>query len=253
MDHGGAWKASAGWPLPKTLPMGLQLGPVGRREHSPPSRESVGLSWRHDLERPAPTIGGAITSGEPVMVSGAFDQVEDVEDGRFFGCKPPFLPLGRRPDVLVFKTAPLEADPEVAGPIQARLWISSDCPDTDFTMGLVDAYPANADYPRGFCMNITDGIPRARYRDSWEEPRLMEPGKSYEVLVETFPTGSLFVKGHRIRLDIASSNFPRSDVKPNSGEAEGKGRLSRPSGTRAARLLFLDRIPLAFPREQPCL
>ena len=79
--------------------------------------------------------------------------------------------------MLVFQTPPLERDVEVTGPIAAELWISSNCPDTDFTIKLIDVYPPNADYPEGFAMNVTDGILRCRYRDSWERPTLMTPAR----------------------------------------------------------------------------
>jgi putative CocE/NonD family hydrolase len=147
-----------------------------------------------------------------------------VEDPRFFGCAPPYLPLASRPDVLVFETEELEEDLEVTGPVVLHLKVSSDCPDTDFTLKLIDLYPPSRDYPRGFAMNLTDGILRARYRNSWENPQLMEPGRIYDIKIEAFPTSNLFRRGHRIRLDVSSSNFPHFDVNPNTGEAEGTAR-----------------------------
>ena len=158
------------------------------------------------------------------MVGGAFDQREAA---RFFGSEQPGRALADRPDVLVFQTEPLTDDVEVTGPVEADLWISSDCVDTDFTIKLVDVYPANQDYPQGFAMNVTDGIARVRYRDSWEQPALMTPGEVYRVQVSAFPTGNLFVRGHRIRLDISSSNFPHFDLNYNTGEPEGKATSVR--------------------------
>ncbi|RPH53441.1 MAG: CocE/NonD family hydrolase, partial [Lysobacterales bacterium] len=97
-------------------------------------------------------------------------------------------------------------------------------------------YPPSADYPDGYAMNLTDGILRCRYRSSWEAPSLMRPGQVYEVKVEAFPTSNLFKVGHRIRLDVSSSNFPHFDVNPNTGAPEG-----RATGTRAAtNRVFLD-------------
>ena len=90
--------------------------------------------------------------------------------------------------------------------------------DTDFTAMLLDVYPANADYPQGFDLNLTDGIIRTRFRNSWEIPEMMEPGHVYPVTIELSPISNLFVRGHRIRLDVSSSNFPRFDVNPNTGE-----------------------------------
>jgi len=173
---------------------------------------------------PVPTIGGPISSGSPVMEGGAYDQREEE---RFFGSTPPYLPLSARPDVLVFETPPLTQDVTVVGPVKIRLWVSSDCPDTDFTAKLIDVYPGNEDYPHGFAMNLTNGIMRARYRDSWEKPSMMIPGDIYQITIETFPTGNLFKARHRIRLDIASSNFPHFDVNTNTGEPEGAARRSR--------------------------
>ena len=126
-----------------------------------------------------------------------------------------------RPDVLAFRTPPLEVPVEVTGPVVVRLWVASSAPDTDFTAKLIDVYPPNEDYPDGFAMNLTEGILRVRYRDSWERPSPMVPGEIYAITIELSPTSNLFVSGHRLRLDISSSNFPHFDVNPNSGEPEG--------------------------------
>jgi len=115
----------------------------------------------------------------------------------------------------------------VIGPIVVKLYIASNCVDTDFTAKLVDVHPPNADYPRGFAMNLCDGILRCRYRNSWEKPALMTPGRVYEITIEPFATCNLFKAGHRIRLDISSSNFPRYDVNPNTGEPEGLAQTKR--------------------------
>ncbi|NWE99511.1 CocE/NonD family hydrolase, partial [Pseudomonas gingeri] len=97
----------------------------------------------------------------------------------------------------------------------------SDAPDTDFTAKLVDVYPD------GYAMNLTDGIRRARYRDSWEQPTLLTPGARVKVVIEPFATCNRFKRGHSLRLDIASSNFPHFDVNPNSGEAQGQAQHPR--------------------------
>ena len=235
LDHGGRWRSSADWPLPETAFTEYYLGADGSLRLEPPDFAEESLSFSHDPKNPVPTIGGAVTSGEPVMVGGAFDQRED---SRFFGCAPPYLPLSSRPDVLVFETPPLQEPLEVVGPIQVKLWISSDCPDTDFTAKLIDVYPPNEDYPEGFAMILTDGILRCRYRDSWEHPKMMGPGEIYEITIEPFPTGNLFAAGHRVRLDIASSNFPHFDVNPNTGEPEGLARRSRV----ATNTVHMDRM-----------
>jgi hypothetical protein len=254
LQHGGVWKSASDWPIPGSRSLELFLRadgmleraegqasaqaarqggteaseakPAESRSADAPQAESprsgnpeaAALSYRYDPAHPVPSIGGSITSGEPVMRGGAFDQVESAT---IFGCSPPFLPLASRPDLLVFQTPPLESDIEITGPVAARLFVSSDCPDTDFTIKLLDVHPASPDYPRGYAMNLCDGILRMRYRDSWEEPRMMEPGRVYEILVEAFPTSNLVRAGHRIRLDVSSSNFPHFDANPNTGAPEG--------------------------------
>jgi putative CocE/NonD family hydrolase len=224
MDHGGRWRAERDWPLPDTRWSAYYLSADRSLRAAAAPSPSATLTYQYDPHDPVPTIGGCITSGRPIMVGGAFNQHEAPE---FFGSKAPYRPLAERPDVLAFQSAPLEADLEVTGPIKVRLWISSDCPDTDFTAKLIDVYPASSDYPQGFAMNLTDGLLRVRYRDSWEQPSLMTPGQVYAIVIDLFPTSNLFKRGHRLRLDISSSNFPRFDTNPNTGEPEGRARTQR--------------------------
>ena len=120
--------------------------------------------------------------------------------------------------MLVFQTEPLVEDVEVTGYIRVVLYASSTGVDTDFTAKLVDVHPPNEDYPQGYAMNLADGILRARFRNGRERQELMEPGAVYEFVIEPYPTANLFKKGHRIRVDISSSSFPRFDVNPNTGE-----------------------------------
>ena len=122
------------------------------------------------------------------------------------------------------------------GAIEATLWILSDCKDTDFTIKLIDVYPSNEDYPDGYAMNVADGIMRCRYRDSWENPTLMNPGTIYQIKIQTFPTSNLFKAGHRIRLDVSSSNFPHFDLNLNTGAPEAKGTTVRV----ANNVVYLD-------------
>ena len=220
LDHGGRWRAEKDWPIPDARARTFFLHGDGRLAAETPAAGAAPLTYDYNPDHPVPTIGGTVTSGEPVMRGGAFDQREGP---RFFGSREPYLPLEVRADVLVFQTEPLAADVEVTGPVVAKLHIASDRPDTDFTLKLIDLYPPSPDYPEGFAMNITDGILRARYRDSWERPRPLTPGEVVEVTIEAFPTSNLFKKGHRIRVDISSSNFPHFDVNPNTGEPEGTG------------------------------
>jgi hypothetical protein len=250
MDHGGRWRAEADWPIPRTKSTVFHLHGDGRLAEAPPAAGAAPFVYNFDPDHPVPSIGGTITSGEPVMRGGAYDQREGP---RFFGSRAPYMPLAARPDVLVFQTGPLEADVEVTGPIEAQLWIGSDRPDTDFTIKLIDVYPPNDDYPDGFAMNVTDGIARARYRDSWEAPQMLTPGEVAAVRVSAFPTSNLFARGHRIRLDVSSSNFPHFDVNPNTGAPEGQG-LARAVATNT---LFVDQdrpshvvLPIIPPRNR---
>ena len=147
------------------------------------------------------------------MRGGAYDQVEGPT---FLGSAPPYVPLAARPDICVFETEPLAEDIEVTGAIRARLWIASNCLDTDFTIKLIDVYPPSPDYPQGYALNLTDGILRCRYRQSWERPVPLVPGEPAQINVDAFPTSNLFKRGHKIRVDISSSNFPHFDVNPNT-------------------------------------
>jgi putative CocE/NonD family hydrolase len=192
------------------------------------------LTYDYDPRQPVPSIGGTMTSGEPIMVGGAFDQREDAG---FFGSKQPYLPLSARADILVFETPPLTADLTIAGPITVHLQVSSDCVDTDFTAKLIDVHPPSADYPQGYAMNLTDGILRCRYRQSWSHPTMMTPGQIYAITLEPFATANCFKAGHRIRLDISSSNFPHFDINPNTGAPEGDWRRSKV----AANTVYMNR------------
>lgn len=219
LDHGGAWRRFRDWPPPEARPTPAYFGPDGALGFEAPA--AARIDYDFDPRRPAPTIGGAISSLEPVAAGGAFDQVEGPE---VFGASPPYLPLSSRPDVLAFETPPLQAEIVVAGPISARLWVASNCPDTDFTVKLVDVHPPGSDYPRGYAIGLTDGILRMRYRADMSAPSLIEPNHVYEIEVEAFPTANRFLAGHRIRVDISSSNFPKFDVNPNTGAPEGQAR-----------------------------
>lgn len=234
MEHGGRWRAEKDWPLPDLQPTSYYLHADGRLTAGAPTLEASSLSYEFDPEHPVPSIGGTITSGEPVMRGGAYNQIEGP---RFFGSREPFVPLAARADVLVFESEPLAADLELTGAISATLWISSDRPDTDFTIKLIDVCPPNEDYPDGFAMNLTDGILRARYRKSWEAPEPLRSGEAVAISVEAFPTSNLFKRGHRIRLDVSSSNFPHFDVNPNTGAPEGTGLVR----VLAQNTIHLDR------------
>ena len=156
--------------------------------------------YTYDPANPVITRGGALLMA-PEFRAGPFDQ-RSTES---------------REDVLVYTTPALERDVEVTGPILVHLWAASSAPDTDFVARLVDVHPS------GYAQNLTDGIIRARYRDfsRGEAPSLIEPGKAYEYEIDLWATSNVFKAGHRIRLDITSSNFPRWDRNPNTGHDFG--------------------------------
>ncbi len=222
--HGGRWITAADWPPPGIDVVPFHLHGDGRLDRTVPATGAAPLSYDFNPARPVPTIGGAMSSLDPVAFAGSWNQVEGPD---FYGCKPPYLPLASRSDVLVFQTEPLREPVQVVGPIEAELWVSTDGPDTDFTAKLIDVHPPSADYPCGYAMNLTDGILRLRYAEDSARPRLRRPGELVRIRITLFPTANVFVPGHRIRLDISSSNFPKFDVNPNTGEAEGVARRRR--------------------------
>ena len=233
LEHGGRWISLTDWPAPDARPVAYHLHGDGLLSETPPKPGAAPLSYDFDPANPVPTIGGNLTSLEPVAAGGSWDQTEAPA---FFGCTAPYLPLSSRADVLAFQTLPLDQDTQVVGPIEAELWVSTDGPDTDFTAKLIDVHPPSADYPRGYAMILTDGIVRLRYAEDWAKPRFRIPGEVVKMRVVLFPTANLFLAGHRIRLDISSSNFPKFDVNPNTGEAEGQARRKR----IAVNTVFVD-------------
>ena len=167
----------------------------GRLTTTPPADEPPDR-YSYDPDDPVPTIGGQwmMLSG-----SGPWDR----------------RAAQRRDDVLVYETEPLERDLEVVGPVSLTLFASSTAPDTDFTGTLSDVHP-NAK-----AIILTEGILRARFRESIERPMLIEPGKVYGFEVDMWETGNLFKAGHRIRVEVSSSNFPRFERNLNTGNQPG--------------------------------
>lgn len=161
-------------------------------------------SFTYDPEHPVPTVGGNSLDS---AYAGAYDQ----------------RPVEFRPDVLCYTTAPFQEDFEVTGPVRVRLYAATDGKDTDWTAKLVDVAPS------GYARILCDGIIRARYREGFGHPRLLEPGKVYEYDIDLGVTGNVFLKGHRLRLDVSSSNFPRFDRNPNTGHPIGLDALLRPA------------------------
>ena len=145
---------------------------------------------------------------DPVLTWGGHNLLEDV------GVKDQ-KKIEVREDVLIYTSAPMTKDLEVTGPITAVIYAASSAVDTDFTVKLCDVYP------KGLSYNLTEGIIRARYRDSLTSPSLIEPGKIYKYEIKLWPTSNSFQKGHRIRIQVASSSFPRFDRNSNAGGEGG--------------------------------
>lgn len=197
------WREEQEWPLPGTDWRKYFLHSRGRANSAmgdgalstaAPGAEPPDSYLYNPLD-PVPTRGGGLCCYGNSVPGGAYDQ-SGVE---------------HRADVLVYSTEPLAEDLEVTGPIRLTLYASSSAPDTDFTAKLVDAGPC------GFARNLTDGIIRARVRESQSSPLLITPGKVYEYNIDMWSTSNLFKAGHRIRLEVSSSNFPRFDRNPNTG------------------------------------
>jgi putative CocE/NonD family hydrolase len=217
--HGGEWRESQAWPPAEARAQIFYLHADGSLNvRAPSSPEAAATVFQFDPAHPVPTIGGGVSKR---LKDGAYDQRERAD---MPGSRPPYLPLRARSDVLVFESEILKQDAVLAGPVEVTLYAASTATDTDFTAKLIDVYPPSADFPTGFDMNLTDGIVRASYRDHSETRQALVPGKIYSIVVRPFDTANVVKKGHRIRLDISSSNFPRFDVNPNTGEPLGLSR-----------------------------
>ena len=218
LDHGGVWVEASAWPPPESTGREFYLHDDGRLALERPSDITEPTTYTFDPANPVPTIGGKVNSGAQLVPPAPFNQ--RCIAGKIFGCEDD-LPLSARRDVIVFQTPPLEEEVLVLGPVSVKLWISSSAKDTDFTAKLIDVHPPSEDYPAGYDMLLADRIIRARYRNSLETAELMEPGKVYEITIDLLGIGNQFKAGHRIRVDISSSNFPFFDVNPNTGERLG--------------------------------
>jgi uncharacterized protein len=202
------WRDEQEWPLARAVETRYYLHSEGHANSlngdgvlsaAAPEVETAD-HYVYDPAKPVITRGGALLL-PPEFPGGPYDQ-RDTEV---------------REDVLVYSTPPLEQDVEVTGPILVHLWATSSVLDTDFVARLVDVHPD------GYAQNLTDGIIRARYRNfaRGEAPSLLQPGEIYEYEIDLWATSNVFKKGHRMRLDITSSNFPRWDRNPNTGHDFG--------------------------------
>lgn len=240
MDHGGTWRTENEWPIARTRFTPYYFHFDGKLTRSEPLVQNCCLTYDFDPLAPVPSITANVSGFNELLPvqEGVAEESTDVwarfrtlvapgasdqkEEPQIFGCKPPYLRLSARRDVLVFETPPLPEECEVTGPIIVKLWISSNVIDTDFTAKLIDVYPSNEDYPEGYEMGLTDSIMRVRYRDGWEHGKPMIPGRVYPLEFKLYPISNLFSAGHRIRVDISSSCYPHFDVNPNTGEPVGK-------------------------------
>jgi hypothetical protein len=219
---GGHWRDEREWPLARAVATPYYLHADGVLAPDRPA-EGPPITYLFDPRNPVPTLGGNVSSQGTLMFQGAADQ--RCRTG-FWLCSDS-KPLSARNDVLVFQTPPLTAGMEVTGRLIVKLWAASDGPDTDFTAKLIDVYPPNKDYPGGVDLNIADSIVRARYRKGPGKAEFLQPGQAEEFTIEMYPTSLVFQRGHRIRVDISSSNFPRFDVNPNTGEPLNNNRRWR--------------------------
>lgn len=198
------WRGENEWPLARTRFTRFYLHSDGHANTSEgtgvistkaPGKETPD-QFTYDPGNPAPTYGGDICcTPDPKNPDGPLDQRE----------------VEKRSDVLVYSTPALKRGMEITGPVEALLYVSSSAKDTDFTVKLVDVYPDGAAY------NIQEGILRARYRDGFDRKVWMEPGQVYPLKVSLLATSIYIPAGHRIRLEISSSNFPRFDRNLNTG------------------------------------
>jgi len=198
------WQASDTWPPRGAQPMTLYLASGGNANTlsgdgllaGAPPEEDRPDRFVYDPMDPVPSYGGNVCCTGNAIAGGAFDQRR----------------IETRPDVLVYTSAPLEQGIEVSGPIEVTLYVSSDVKDTDVTVKLLDVYPDGPAY------NLDETIQRLRYRDGYDKPLVwMEPGKVYQVTLQPMTTSNYFAAGHRIRIEVSSSNFPRFDRNLNTG------------------------------------
>jgi uncharacterized protein len=209
----GVWKQASTWPLPEASTVAYYLHSAGNA-NTASGNGSLGAQvndananaasdhYVYDPADPVPTLGGSMCCDGADVPNGIQDQRPDE----------------KRSDLLVFTTPALQKDLDVTGPVSMTLYVSSSSPDTDFTAVLVDVAPDGSDH------NIATGILRMRYRDDdYTTARFMEPGQIYKVKLEMWATSNAFLAGHRLRVDISSSNFPRWDRNLNTKQSPESG------------------------------
>jgi putative CocE/NonD family hydrolase len=202
------WRRAESWPLEGTEYVNYFFHSDGKANTSAgggvlsqnrPVRDEMCDAYRYDPNNPCPNIFDSSIGPE----EGPFDQ----------------RAIERRDDVLVYSTPPLESSLDVTGPVRVKLFASSSCRDTDFWAQLTDVFP------NGYSMHLTEGIIRARYRNSLEKPELLEAGRVYEFSIDLWITSNVFQKDHSVRLDVSSSSFPKYDRNPNTGNSFGEDTI----------------------------
>jgi uncharacterized protein len=202
------WREEDDWPLARAKSTRYYLHSTGSANglsgngvlNTTAPAEEKADQYVYDPSDAVPTIGGPLCCGPLPTGIGPEDQ----------------RPAEARNDVLVYTTAAFAKDTEVTGPVSLDLYVSSSAVDTDFTGKLVDVWPD------GFAQNLTEGILRLRYRNSQEKPELANPGETYHITVDLWATSNVFLAGHKLRLEVSSSNFPRFDRNMNTGEEQAR-------------------------------
>ena len=198
------WRDEAAWPLERAKSTSYFLHSAGQANSASgdgalsaatPGTETAD-NLIYDPANPVPTVGGPLCCDGDHLPPGPKDQTE----------------VESRKDVLVYSTAPLAEDTEATGPVTLDLFAASSAVDTDYTAKLVDVWPS------GYAQNLTEGILRARYRTSTAVAKPIVPGQIYEYKIDLWATSNVFLKGHRIRVEVSSSNFPRFDRNLNTGK-----------------------------------
>jgi len=217
------WRDEREWPLARARETPLYFDGKGRANTlggdgvliGRPRRASSPDHFEFDPAHPVPTTGGSVCCNPRIFPWGPMDQ----------------RAVERREDVLVYTTPPLKSDLEVTGPVRVVLYVETSAPDTDFTAKLVDVFP------NGEARNLTDGILRMRYRASLGNAELARPGEIYKLTIDAGVTSNVFLKGHAVRVEISSSNFPRFDRNPNTGRAIADENVMR----KALQTVYHDR------------
>jgi putative CocE/NonD family hydrolase len=198
------WQTSETWPPEGAQPVTWYLSSGGKANSlngdgtlnsAAPGADSPD-GFFYDPMNPVPSFGGGVCCTGNAVTGGAFDQRK----------------MEARADILVYTTEPLKEATEISGPMDVTLYVSSDAKDTDFTVKVLDVYPDGTAY------NLDETIQRARYRNGYDKPvAWMEPGQVYKVTLQPMTTSNSFAAGHRIRIEVSSSNFPRFDRNLNTG------------------------------------